>query len=271
MPELNLEGGRVAYLDGGGDGPAVVLLHAGASSGRQWGRVAERLADRFRVVAPDLWGFGDTDAWPGAAPLAHDHQAALVAAVVEDAGLGPVHLVGHSYGGAAAVRLALGDPRRVRTLVLIEPILPSLLQLAGEEEAFGEYRDMAHAFIDHAAAGRNHDAWQGFIDYRNGPGTWAGLTERTRERFASGTANAVAGMHSNLGNPTTLADLASLTAPTLVLCGENTTAPDRRITEILHAHVPGSRYAIIAGAEHMSPASHPGFIADAIRAHVAGA
>ncbi len=58
------------------------------------------LESHFRVVAPDLWGFGLTDGWPKGEDLTHDHQASLVARVIEAVALGPVHLVGHSYGGA---------------------------------------------------------------------------------------------------------------------------------------------------------------------------
>ena len=64
MPELALRGRRVAYLEQGRGAP-LVLLHAGGSSGKQWIKTAAFLADRFRVIAPDLWGFGLTEAWPG--------------------------------------------------------------------------------------------------------------------------------------------------------------------------------------------------------------
>jgi pimeloyl-ACP methyl ester carboxylesterase len=58
---------------------------------------------------------------------------------------------------------------------------------------------------------------------------------------------------------------------TLIMCGEKTTAPDRRVTEILHAQMPRSLYKTIPGADHMSPLSHPEFIAAAIRDHVRSA
>ena len=52
------------------------------------------------------------------------------------------------------------------------------------------------------------------------------------------------------------------------MCGEKTTIPDRRVTEILRDHIPRCRYEVIPGAEHMSPLSHPEFIAQAIERHV---
>jgi pimeloyl-ACP methyl ester carboxylesterase len=247
----------------------LVLLHAGGSSGKQWAKTASFLEDRFRVIAPDLWGFGLTEGWTGDDRLTHDHQALLVAAVIEQVASGPTHLVGHSYGGATALRLALQRGDLVRTLVvLIEPIVTPLLKLAGDEEAFREYFEMAHAFLSNAETGKLVEAWGGFIDYRNGRGTWATLPARTRERYVAGTDSVVAAFRSNLNNPTSLGDVRRIPCPTLVMCGEQTTFPDRRVTEILREHLPRCRYAIIPGADHMSPLSHPEFIANAVRDHV---
>jgi lipase len=233
----------VSYVEQG-TGEPLVMLHAGGSSGRQWLRSAAILQSEFRVVAPDLWGFGQTGAWKGEESL-----------------------VGHSYGGATAVRLALRKQGLVRTLTLIEPVLVTLLKQAGEEELFKEWADMAHAFLHHAKSRDWQSAWQGFIDYRNGAGAWAKLPTDTKERFVANTDNTVAGFHSNLNNPTSLDELRQIKAPTLVLCGENTTLPDRRLAEIVRDQIPRSTYKVIPGADHMSPLSHPSFIAEAARQH----
>lgn len=267
MPELLLEGRRVAYLDQG-HGVPLVLLHAGGSSSKQWAKTASFLESHVRVLAPDLWGFGSTAVWTGDESLTHDHQALLVAAVIERVAGAPAHVVGHSYGGATAFRLALHRRDLVKSMVLIEPILVPLLKLAGAVEAFREWADEADAFLRNVAAGKPNEAWRGFIDYRNGRDTWAGLSAATRERLVAGTDSTAAGFRSNLSNPTSLGDVDRIEIPTLVMCGEKTTFPDRRVTEILRERLPRCRYTIIPGAEHMSPLSHPEFIANAIREHV---
>ena len=267
MAEISIEGRRVSYSEWG-SGASVVLLHAGAGSGRQWAKTARLLEARFRVIAPDLWGFGGTERWSGDQELTHDHQAFLVAQVIKYLCKEPVHLVGHSYGGATAVRLILKDRELVRTAVLIEPILTPLLQLAGEEKLFREYFDMAQAFLENVAARNLDEAWRIFLDYRNGPGTWQALPEPSKERFRDTTESTVAGFRSNLRNSTSLKDLQQLSLPTLVMCGEKTTVPDRRLTEILRDHIPQCRYEIIPGAEHMSPLSHPALIAESIERHI---
>jgi lipase len=99
-----------------------------------------RLQGQHKIIAPDLIGFGRTGAWPRSGELTHDLQAELVAALIGEEGGGAVDVVGHSYGGAVAVRLALRRPELVRTLVLVEPVLTLLLREAGDP-LFGEYRD----------------------------------------------------------------------------------------------------------------------------------
>src|SRR4051794_38237412 len=94
-----------------GSGQPVVLLHGSACSGRQWRDLTGRLEDRFRVLAPDLHGHGESDAWPGPAPLTLAGEAAIVAALANLAGE-PIHLVGHSYGAAVALHFAQAHPDR---------------------------------------------------------------------------------------------------------------------------------------------------------------
>src|SRR5690348_9869377 len=125
MPRIDLRGARLGYSEAG-SGETVLLLHATASSSAQWFDLAGVLRANCHVVAPDLYGYGETDPWPGNRPFALSEEAALADAVLPRDGR-PVHLVGHSYGGAVALRFALQQPERLRSLVLIEPVAFHLL------------------------------------------------------------------------------------------------------------------------------------------------
>jgi pimeloyl-ACP methyl ester carboxylesterase len=220
-------------------------------------------------VAPDLIGFGETEAWRGEGALTHDHQAALVRGVADAVTDGPVHLVGHSYGGAVAVRFALRYPAAVASMVLIEPVLTPLLPQVGEDALFAAERDLALAFIRDAEAGRSVSAWRRFLDHHNGDGTWESLSGNARYRFLAMTHETVDAYRSNLNNPTTLQDLQGLTVPTKVVHGGRTTQTYRRICDILRDHMPNATTAEIAEAAHMSPLTHPAAVAAAIRGHIA--
>ena len=268
MPTFQYDGATIHYGDSG-SGDSLLLLHSGGSSGAQWRKVGECLTGR-RLLTPDFYGYGGTDTWSKSRTLQHDDQADLVAAILQDTSLAieQVDIVGHSYGGASAVRMAIRGLARIRSLVLIEPMLAMLLKEAGESTLFGEYEYLAHGFMDRVSKGQEVEAWRFFIDYRNGAGSWDGFPKKTRSRFQSQTDATYKAFESNLANPTTLADIGRLNLPVTVICGEQTTAPDRRVTELLRDTLPNGRYQTITGAEHMSPLTHPAVVANLIQDHL---
>src|SRR5256885_2231095 len=77
----------------------VVALHCSGSSGRQWQPLADLLGREYSVVAPDLFDGGSRGQWPGERPFTLKDEAAPVIDIIDRLD-GPVHLVGHSYGGA---------------------------------------------------------------------------------------------------------------------------------------------------------------------------
>ncbi len=243
-------------------------MHASGSSGGQWRNLAAELAPGHRFLTPDLYGHGRSDFWPDPESLRHDHQANLVRRVIEHAAVEEIDLVGHSYGGATAIRFTLEYPECVGRLVLIEPMMACFLREADETAPLALLEGISNSFQETLAADGPEAAWRGFLDYRNGPGSWAGYTEETRANFIRRTPAQVANFHANANNRTRRADLAAIAKPTLVLRGEETTPYDRRMAEIAAEGVPECRYEILAKAAHMSPLTHPAEVAALIRAHL---
>ena len=97
-----------------GSGPAVVLLHAGVADRRMWDAITPALAHTFRVIRPDLRGFGETPLPPGAYADADD-----VDALLDHLGAAQAAVVGSSFGGRVAMELATLHPGRVSSLVLL--------------------------------------------------------------------------------------------------------------------------------------------------------
>src|SRR4029079_1749415 len=113
MARLRVNGVDMAYSIAG-DGAPLVLLHAGIADRTMWEDVMPMLADRFRVIACDLRGFGETPLPDG--PFVH---AADVAAMLDELGIGRVHVIGVSMGGHVALDLVLARPDLVDRLVLV--------------------------------------------------------------------------------------------------------------------------------------------------------
>ena len=105
-----------------GSGLAVLCLHSNASTSSQWRALAGLLADRHRVIAVDGYGAGKSPEWPDDRGLRLADEVELAASAIALAGE-RFDLVGHSYGAAVAVKLALLHPARVRSLILYEPTL----------------------------------------------------------------------------------------------------------------------------------------------------
>src|SRR6266545_5146467 len=100
MPTLKVGARDVVAYDDVGQGPLVVLIHGSPGTSRVWQPVAERLAPRFRVIAPSLPGYGGTTAPPDGARGDNSYAAELIEALVAEVGR-PAAFAGYSYGGVA--------------------------------------------------------------------------------------------------------------------------------------------------------------------------
>lgn len=116
--------GPTHYLDFGGDGPPLVCVHGLGGSAINWMAVGTGLAELgFRVLAPDLRGFGDTPLGPGSATV--ESNQAMLDRFLEAVTGTPAVLVGNSMGALISVLQAARRPESVRALVLACPALPS--------------------------------------------------------------------------------------------------------------------------------------------------
>jgi len=100
--------------------PAVVCLHGVTNHGRHFARLAQRLGERYRVVALDLRGHGASTWEP---PWHLEQHVADVVAAVEERGLERASWVGHSFGGRIAYEVAAARPQLVERLALLDPAI----------------------------------------------------------------------------------------------------------------------------------------------------
>jgi pimeloyl-ACP methyl ester carboxylesterase len=116
------DGSRIAGYELGGSGEVLLIAHATGLCGAMYQLLADQLIDRFRVVAFDFRGHGDSSASPDL-DYRWDRMAEDVAAVVQHIDAGPVRGFGHSMGGAALLLAERNNPSTFKSLFLFEPII----------------------------------------------------------------------------------------------------------------------------------------------------
>jgi pimeloyl-ACP methyl ester carboxylesterase len=245
------------YFREAGAGPAVVCLHASASSSGQWRAFMERLAPRYRVIAVDLYGSGRTPAWPGDRPMRLDDEVALLEPVFRAAG-DRFHLVGHSYGGAVALKAAFLGRSRVMSLALYEPVLFSALMAdAPESSAAREIRAVRDDTLRLTDRGDLHAAAARFIGYWMGEGAWAAVPDDRKPALAAAMGSVKPQWHAAFNEHTPLHAFAALDMPTLLMTGSASAASARAVARLLKCMLPRVRDADLDGVGHMGPVTHP--------------
>jgi pimeloyl-ACP methyl ester carboxylesterase len=260
MEELQVEGLTVRYR-ASGQGPGVVALHCSSSHSGQWAALADDLAADFAVFAPDLHGYGRSDALPRDGRAYFERDAAIVTALAAKHGA-PLHLVGHSLGGTVALRVALRQPQLVASLTLIEPVQFSILEEI-QDPARAEYHDIASRVNALVRLKQPRQAAQAFVDFWVAPGAFQTMDAATRD-YVIATIGRVtddwAGCSLVAPGQARLADCAALAMPCQIIRGGATRASARAITQALANTIPGATLHEVAGVGHMAAATKPDLI-----------
>jgi 3-oxoadipate enol-lactonase len=242
------------YAEVAGEGPALVLIHEGICDSRMWDPQWEAYTAAHRVLRLDLRGFGRTPLEPGRFSNARD-----VIETLEGHGLGRAALVGVSLGGRVALEVAIARPELVSALVLVAPGLPGHawskeLQAAwGEEEAALEAGDLDEAVEV------NLRTW---VDGpRRRPGD---VDAAVRERVGEMQRRALElqvpvgeDAEEELLVPDLAERLGQVTAPTLVVVGDEDQPDMQAIADRLEREIPGARRASIANTAHVPSLERP--------------
>src|SRR5690349_2427179 len=116
---------RLHYVDWGNDGaPNLLMIHGGRDHCRNWDWVAERLRDRYHIIAPDLRGHGDSD-WTTGGSYNEVNYIYDIAQLVHQKKMTPVTIIAHSLGGSIALLYSGIFPETVKRVVAIEGLGPS--------------------------------------------------------------------------------------------------------------------------------------------------
>ncbi|WP_210211029.1 alpha/beta hydrolase [Mesorhizobium sp. M9A.F.Ca.ET.002.03.1.2] len=243
--------------------PLVVALHCSGGSARQWRKFAERLDEGCRFVAPDLIGAPGGSSWAGSGTFSLADEAAGTIEMIDNHE-GPVHLVGHSYGGGLALHIAAMRPHRLASLGLYEPSAFHLLNGMGSEGrvAFEEISAVAGAIAEGLNNGSYRAAAACFVDYWNGPGTFAAMKPDLQAELVRFLSKASLDFHALIHEPTHVGEYSRFGFPVVILRGEHAPVPTRLIAQELVSRIPAAIGVIIPGAGHMGPMTHADVVAD---------
>jgi pimeloyl-ACP methyl ester carboxylesterase len=249
--------GTIGY-DDVGQGPAVLLLHAFPFSRAMWRRQVEALQNAYRVLAPDLRGFGDSAAFPGTPSI--DQLADDAARVLDEAGVDRAVVGGLSMGGYVALAFAWRHPGRLRGLVLADT------RAEADDEAVRANRDRA---IADASKGTGASFIEQLMPRLVGPTTLASrpeVVEEVRQIAAAQVPPAIVGaLRAMRDRPDARPVLASVNVPTLVIVGRDDVATPPAASETLARSIRGAQLVVIAGAGHLANLEQPAAFNAALR------
>lgn len=261
--EVEANGVRMSYVEEG-TGEPVVFVHGAVSDLRAWEPIQGAIADEHRFIAPTLRYFGTGD-WPddgerfGVATHADD-----VAAFIEALDIGPVHLVGWSYGANVATAAALENPEFVQSLILFEPALPSLVREGEAGNAAREAVDKMFGPVTAAVQeGDAEKATELLIEgvFQMPPGGFESQPQEARAMQLD-NARTMPLLWSAPPWEVTCDMLRALDKPTLIVHGAESNAYWSHVAEVMDECLPQAEVAVQPNVNHDGPVRDPaGFAA----------
>jgi pimeloyl-ACP methyl ester carboxylesterase len=235
----------------------ALMFHCSMAHSGAFMPLASGLKDQLHMVAFDMPGHGGSADWDGVTPL--QRQTVDMALDLLADMPGPVDLIGHSFGGTAALRLACERPDLVRSLILIEPVF--FAAAYADHPGLGATHMAEMAEIAQAIeAGDRETAARAFLRVWGNGQVWAELPEQMRQKAMEQIHLVIA------ANPEVCEDSAGLLTsgavqglpiPTLLLEGALSPHYVAKINAALATRITGSQRVVVEGAGHMLPLSHP--------------
>lgn len=268
MPEAVRAGFPVHWREFGSGPDHAVLLHCALASSRAWTGLAGLLGDRLSMVAPDMPGHGRSGDWDRRGDM-HDQVTAIARNCLGGGG----HVIGHSFGGTVALRLAIEVPDLVRSVTLIEPVLFAAAR-DSDPDALRAYLDKARGFRTALERKDWTAAAAGFV------GTWGAgqpgdeLSAQRQAVFASRmpfVRETEPWLLEDSGGLLAAGRLEGIACPVLLIRGQISEPVIAAIHATLAGRIPNVAEAVVAGAGHMVPITHPEPVAALIRDHLASA
>jgi len=252
---IETDAGRLfVRVEGPHDAPALVLHHSLATNLFSWDCIAPELAKTYRIVRFDARGHGKSDAPEG--PYDFAHLAEDVLRILDELELNRAHFLGLSMGGMVGQVLGLDHGDRVASLILASTtsyVPPEAGPLWDERIA----QVRAEGMVSQVEGTIGRWFTQDFLD------SGKGHVERIARMIAGTQVEGYAGWCGAIKTLNLTAKLGAITAPTLVMVGEEDPGTPVAAARVIHEAIAGSQLAILPNASHQAPVEQPRAFASA--------
>ncbi|MGD9932291.1 MAG: alpha/beta fold hydrolase [Dehalococcoidia bacterium] len=257
-----------------GVGETVLMLHGFPESWYSWRHQIAALASYYRVIAPDLRGYNETESQ---GPYDTDTIQADVLSLLDHAGVERAHVVAHDWGGAIAWLLAIGHPERVQSLTVCNIPHPALFQRGLRRNPRQMLRSWYIAFFQIPwlpervlAAHRYHTLARMLInDCRPGTFTREDLGHMLASWRRSGLGGGIGWYRALLRHPRRLPrPVPTVTAPTLMIWGEDDSALGRDLTDGTEQYVEKFELKLLPNTSHWVQQEEPRAVSEMILEHI---
>ncbi|WP_170246302.1 alpha/beta fold hydrolase [Colwellia hornerae] len=250
-----------AYISG--QGTPIVLLHSSLSSARQWQPLVKLLEPHYLVINIDMLSYGNAEKVADELHYNFDVEINRIKKIINSvAQHQSFHLVGHSCGGAIALKLAIEDPEKILSLSLYEPVAFHLL-----EQNSGA-RVLAENFANQVNIDDRYKGAEIFTDFWNQAGFFAALPQKIQDIMARDMPKVSLDFKGLISEKYTLSDLSRLTCKVLMMTGEQSPELSRSLANQIKASLPNVEHQHFPTG-HMGPVTHSGLIHPAIARFIA--
>ena len=243
------------YYEVRGKGVPLVFIHGSYASTATWRKMVDSLEGTFQCILIKLPGHcGLPDPNDFAEPSV-ETELALIETIVNSIASGPVHLIGHSYGGVVALAMALKGSLKLKKLTLYEPVATWLIDLAQDDALAAQVEQFLQPYRSAVASGEPYAGGK-VIDFWCGSPEFHKFPVKVQDKLMLLQKNNIRHWDICTRVSHNIEDIKRLQVLTHLVVGENSSPVAHGIIDLLHGWLPQGKRYLVLGANHFLVTSH---------------
>ena len=261
MPTIEVEGHDFYFFEESGKSPTIMMLCSTGLDSRQWKDLLPMVAGR-RIISPHYLNYPKSSSWGKEGPIDSwiDYRAAESLLLSES---GEIDIIGHSYGGFVALRLAKEHPDKIRRIEIHEPTVWGCLQHTNRDDLKNEFGEVVETFFKEGL--EPEDFLRDFVDYWNEVGAWDSMPEERKESWRDLQPKILSEVRLLCYDKTPPSYYDEINHPTLITLSKATPPHQYEACKILSSNLPNVKVIDVTGG-HMGVVTNSG----EVMPHLAG-